>query len=276
MPPVTIKLFLTKGNSESLRTAEISNWTGKAITGPRTELRELLKRDEVDRTGVYILTGTDPEADQPVIYIGEADSVADRIRGHSNKDFWVNVVVFVSKDENLTKAHSKYLEGKLIKKAMEAGQAKLINSVSSSSKLSESDEAEMEVFLNNIHQLLPVLGIDYFRTREEKTATEKEFLYCTTKGLTAMGKRSPNGFVVFKGSQAVKEHRPSAKTIRVIRERLISSGVLVPREGHLLFEKDYEFGSPSTAGGVVRGGNTNGLTQWKNSKGKTLKELESE
>jgi len=87
LQPATIKLFLTQGHPESLRTAEISNWTGKAISGPRTELKELLKRDELDRPGVYILTGTDPESNQPVIYIGEADSVATRIKGHSSKDY---------------------------------------------------------------------------------------------------------------------------------------------------------------------------------------------
>lgn len=276
MEPATIKIYLTKGNPESLRTAEISNWTGKAVSGPRTELKELLKRDELDRPGVYVLSGTDPESNKPIIYIGEADPVTDRIKRHSSKDFWVNIVAFVSKDENLTKAHSKYLEGKLIQKAAEAGQVILMNSMSSGARLSESDVAEMDVFLNNIYQLLPVLGMNYFRTKEEQTASEKELLYCNIKGLTATGKRSSNGFVVFKGSQAVLKHRPSAKTIRIIRDRLIHSGTLVSQGDYFTFVTDVEFGSPSTAGGVVRGGNTNGLIQWKNAKGKSLKEFERE
>lgn len=36
--------------------------------------------------------------------------------------------------------------------------------IASGARLSESDIAEMYVFLNNIYQLLPVLGINYFRT----------------------------------------------------------------------------------------------------------------
>lgn len=276
MQPVTIKLFLTKGDPNSLTTAEISNWTGKAISSPRTELKELFKREDLKKPGVYILSGVNPESNNPLIYIGEADPVVDRIKGHSSKDYWVNVIIFVSKDDNLTKAHCKYLEGKLIRKAEEADQAEIVNSVASNASLSESDIAEMDVFLKNIFQLLPVLGIDYFMTSEEKTSTEKEVFYCNIKGLSAQGKRSPNGFVVFKNSKAVLEHRPSAKTIRTVRERLINSGILIREDNHLVFSRDFEFGSPSTAAGVVRGGNASGLLEWKNSKGKSLKELERE
>jgi hypothetical protein len=273
--PATIKMFLAKGNPDALRTAEISNWTGKAIAAPRTELKEFLNREELDRPGVYILVGTDPQSSEPALYIGEAESVAKRMRGHSDKDFWSSAIAFVSKDENLTKAHSKYLEGKLIVKAIEVGRAVLMNSATSGSRLSESDSAEMDVFLDNIYELLPILGVSYFRTREEQTATEKELLYCRIKGLVATGKRSPTGFVVFKGSQAVPQHRPSATTMKIKREQLMASGVLKSEGDHLVFTKDVEFGSPSTAGGIIRGGNTNGLIQWKNAEGKSLKQLEA-
>ena len=39
MTSATIKLFLPRGNAKSLRTAEISNWTGKAVAAPRTEVQ---------------------------------------------------------------------------------------------------------------------------------------------------------------------------------------------------------------------------------------------
>jgi hypothetical protein len=41
-----MKLFLPRGNAKSLRTAQISNWTGKSVAAPRTELDELLAREE--------------------------------------------------------------------------------------------------------------------------------------------------------------------------------------------------------------------------------------
>lgn len=149
-----------------------------------------------------------------------------------------------------------------------------MNSASSGAKLPESDAAEMDVFLQKCLQLLPVLGVSDFNKVLEDQTSEEELLYCKIKGLTATGKRTPNGFVVFAGSQAVLEHRESAKTIRVKREQLVGKGLLEPKDDHLVFTKDIEFGSPSTAGSVVRGGNTNGLTNWKDSNGRQLKEIE--
>src|SRR5450759_2870687 len=60
MTSATIKLFLPRGDAKSLRTAEISNWTGKAVAAPRTELEELLAREELDKSGVYILSAMGP------------------------------------------------------------------------------------------------------------------------------------------------------------------------------------------------------------------------
>lgn len=86
MNPVTIKIFLTDGNPEGIRTAELSNWTGKAIAGPRSELAELLNREELSSPGVYFLYGIDPESDKPTPYIGEAESVKKRLHQHKDRD----------------------------------------------------------------------------------------------------------------------------------------------------------------------------------------------
>lgn len=72
MSSATIKLFLPLGDPRGLRTAEISNWNGKAVAAPRTEFDLLMSRHEVEQAGVYILTGTDPETGKPQAYIGEA------------------------------------------------------------------------------------------------------------------------------------------------------------------------------------------------------------
>lgn len=71
MQAATIKLFLPTGEATGIRTAEIMNWTGKAIAGPRMEIDTLLKRDELNRPGVYILLGTDDFGD-PLIYSGKS------------------------------------------------------------------------------------------------------------------------------------------------------------------------------------------------------------
>lgn len=274
MRAATIKLFLVHGSPNGLRTAELSNWSGKAVAAPRTEMSELLKREELSSPGFYLLTGVDPESGDRAIYIGEAENVATRLRSHSSKDFWNAVTVFVSKDENLTKAHIRYLEGVLIEKAIANSSAVVMNSMSSGARLPESDAAEMDVFLEKSLQLLPVLGISDLNEKVDKSSEPKDLLYCRIKGLTATGKRTANGFVVFAGSQAVLEHRPSAKRMRDKREQMIDKGFLRQEGSHLVFTKDVEFGSPSTAGSVVRGGNSNGLTTWKNANGMPLREIE--
>jgi hypothetical protein len=271
----TIKLFLVHGSPSGLRTAELSNWSGKAIAAPRTEISELIKREELSSPGFYLLTGVDPESGDRAIYIGEAENVANRLKGHAGKDFWNSATVFVSKDENLTKAHIRYLEGVLIEKANNNGSAVVMNSASSGAKLPESDAAEMDVFLEKCLQLLPVLGISDFSAKLDQVSESKDLLYCKIKGLTATGKRTASGFIIFAGSQAVLEHRPSAVNSRKKREQLIEKDLLKQENDHFIFAKDIEFGSPSTAATVVRGGATNGLTAWKNSKGISLKEQEA-
>ena len=82
-----IRLFLVDGTPNGLLTAEIMNWTGHALTGPRTKLTELVQRPECGRTGVYFLVGPDPEnAMRPLVYIGESDDVAKRLKQHNRPE----------------------------------------------------------------------------------------------------------------------------------------------------------------------------------------------
>ena len=273
--PLSIKIFLAKGSASSLRTAEISNWSGKAIACSRKELDELAKREEAIRPGVYFLIGNDIETGEPSAYVGEAEEVAKRLKQHISKEFWNQVVAFVSKDENLTKAHIKYLEGKLIEIGNKAGKGVIQNSQSSGARLPESDQAEMDIFLDRILKLLPVLGTSLFSIPEvnKKSVTNK--LICKIKGLIAYGNRTDNGFIVYKDSEAVLEDRASAVRNKVRRQILLDKGVLVKQDNCLIFSRDHEFTSPSLAAAAIRGGASNGLTAWKTKEGKTLKEIEA-
>ena len=280
MSSATIKIFLVHGDPKRLRTAELSNWTGKSVAGPRSEFEEIIGREEAGHSGIYLLSGYDPESGKPALYIGEAENIKERVKAHLSKDFWNQVVYFISKDENLTKAHIRYLEGKLIEQARQANRAIIMNGQNSGAKLPESDRADMEVFLEKIYQLLPVLGVELLVTPTVKSASdaEKKILYCEIKGLKARGRLTPNGFLVLKGSQSVLKDRASAKKYPWplnMRKRLKDEGVLSVFENHLLFNRDEEFSSPSAAAAVIHGGHANGLIAWKNKDGKTLKEIES-
>lgn len=280
MPSATIKIFLAHGDPKRLRTAELSNWTGKAVAGPRSEFDSVLARDESQNSGIYFLTGIDPETGMSAVYIGEAESIRDRVRGHLNKDFWNHIAFFTSKDENLTKAHIRYLEGRLIEQAKQAGRAQVKNSQGSGARLPESDREDMEIFLEKIHQLLPVLGVEVLvpKTINAAGVTELESLTCEIKGSKATGHLTPNGIVVLAGSQAVLNERPSSQKYPWalnMRQKLKDDGILTVKTDHLVFTQDVEFPSPSAAAAVIHGGQANGLTAWKNKDGKTLKELES-
>lgn len=281
MTSATIKLFLPHGDAKRLRVGEVSNWTGKALAAPRTELEELLLREEAGSAGIYFLFGSDPEIGDALAYIGEAEVIRDRLKQHKAKDFWNAVVVFVSKDENLTKAHIRYLENRLIAEAKQAGRYRLDNANSSNPKLPESDREDMEVFLSRIQQVLPVLGSDLLTPISGSTKSTKPQaeLLCKNKGAIARGRRTEGGFVVFKDSTAVVAERSSAETqhpyVVTLRKKLLAEGALTKQDGFLVFLKDTEFDSPSAAAAVIHGGGANGLTAWKDENGKTLKEIEA-
>lgn len=60
-------------------------WTGHVLVLSRTLLREALKRNEINRSGVYLLIGESQEG-EPLLYIGESDNISQRIKSHdSNK-----------------------------------------------------------------------------------------------------------------------------------------------------------------------------------------------
>lgn len=246
------------------------------MAAPRTEFDELLAREELAKAGLYMLIGADPGTNRTAAYIGEAEVIRDRMKQHKTKE-WVSAIVFVSKDENLTKAHVRYLESRLLAEAAQVGRVVLDQNQAGGAHLPESDREDMEVFLSRIRQLLPVLGSDLLvpiATASKTTA--EEILYCTMKDAKATGRRTTDGFVVFKGSTAVLKQRPAADRypgVLVRRNELIAEGTLKQRAGVLVFAKDVEFSSPSAASAVVHGGSANGLVAWRTADGRVLKAL---
>ena len=273
--PLTIKIFLASGSSSKMRTAEISNWSGKAIACSRGEIKELGSREEAKRPGVYFLIGNNIETGESTVYVGEAEKVTKRLKQHLSKDFWTQVVAFVSKDENLTKAHIKYLEGNLIDIGLNTAKGVILNTQGSGARLPEADQAEMDIFLDRILRLLPVMGTSLFTAPEAINESKQDRLVCATKGIKAYGNRTNNGFIVYKDSQAVLEGMKKSVRTKARREKLVEKGVLTQNDDCLVFTKDYEFTSPSLAAAVVKGGASNGLVAWKNGRGMTLKEVEA-
>ena len=118
----TIQLFLVDGSPNGLMIASIHGWTGAVLVASQSTFGALTARPEVDRTGVYILYGPDPDdALKMRAYIGEADSVKSRVgTSAGERGFWETAVVVTTSDDALTKGHVRYLEARLIESARAA------------------------------------------------------------------------------------------------------------------------------------------------------------
>ena len=283
----TLKLYLVDGSSSGVITAELGISSVRAVVASRTALPDLLRRDEATRTGIYLLVGPDPDLpERQLAYVGEGDQVRTRLAAHDAddaKDFFTRVVLIVSKDENLTKAHGRYLESRIIAAIGAAGRATLVNGTEPAFKgLPEPEIADMERVLDEIEVLLPVLGFDVLRqigqeTVAAKTARElqpgntsaipaqNDLFTFTESGTSARAQEVNDEFVVLEGSLARGSETPSCSVgIHRRREQLIADGRLVPTEdGRYRFTADTAFDSPSGAGGAVYGGNVNGKQYWR-------------
>jgi hypothetical protein len=214
------------------------------------------------------------------VYIGEAESILKRLNQQlTQKDFWNEAIVFISKDENLNKAHIKYLENRLHDIAKSAKRYMVDNTIiPTQSSISESDRAEMEEFIAYIKMLVNTLGHKVFdEKREFKPKQKEEILYIKAiRGADAQGEQTSDGFVVFKTSKvAVTTVNSTGKSLIKLRQKLIDDGLLIDKIEYFEFSDDYIFSSPSTAAAIIMGRNANGLIEWKNKAGKSLKELET-
>lgn len=264
-----IKIFLVNGVPSGVLTAEIGNWTGSILLVPRSQLPDVANRREATRTGVYCLVGPDPTTpNRDQVYVGEGDNVFNRLATHSkdeSKDFWTKAVICVSKDENLTKSHVRFLESRLIDMIHRAGRAALVNGTSpSGNPLPEADVSDMEYFLEQVQLVFPVLGLAFLQPVPAVGESKIVFEF-NEVGTSARAIESGGEFVVLKGSTARKEGVPSWTSYKELRDELVQAGNLRPvaNSDYLEFVDDIPFRSPSAAATVVAGGNRNGRIAWR-------------
>jgi len=270
----TIRIYLVDGTPTGVLTAEIINWTGKVIVAPRPRLADLANRSEVRRTGIYCLVGPDPDnPNRERVYVGEGDNVFSRLTSHErdeSKDFWTRTVIVISKDENLTKSHGRYLESRLIELAQQAGRAILANGTAPPAPaMPEPDVADMEFFVEHVQMMLPVLGFSFLQPkaiiRSENTEQPSPTFVLKKVGASARAQEVDGEIVVQQGSTARKDGVDSWTSYRTLRDQLVSDGRLVETDDPnlLRFAEDVAFASPSAAAAVVMGRNTNGRIEWR-------------
>lgn len=272
----SIELFLVNGTADSLITAELSNWNGKAIKIPRTEV-SACDREDIKGVGVYFLFCKEEDGEDSV-YIGEAENVLDRLKQHlrdfqSDKEdyYWNTAVAFVG--SALNKALIRYLEDRLVKIARECGRHKVLTkNTYSKTVLKESQIASMEEFTDNIKILIATLGFNVL-TAIPQAADDTKYLFCRMAGAEAKGFISASGFTVLKESRVSEGTSPSFETrgrsYYRLRQQLENDGTIVNH----VFQRDYEFSAPSAASAVVLGHTSNGNVDWKDENGTKLKDM---
>ncbi|XXJ18889.1 GIY-YIG nuclease family protein [Desulfovibrio caledoniensis] len=281
--PKTIKMFLMDSDPNGRMTCELSNWTGKAYRIPRGRVKDCVDRNELKSTAVYFLFGkADSPTGKPSVYIGEAENFLKRLTQHVDKDFWTEAVCFISKDENLNKAHIKHLESRLYELAQSANRYSLVNGQRPTcSSISEADQAEMEEFSEYIRLLISTMGYKLFEPLRSKFSEESSqqtlFRLRGARGAQAEGERRPDGFLVLAGATFTADTVSSFPNGWMkLRSEMIDTGVVKFEDGKLVLQEDYLFSSPSAAAALVMGRSANGLQEWKLYSGETLKEIESD
>jgi hypothetical protein len=275
--PSTIRIFLADGLAEGVRIVTKSNWTGSAVVCSRAQYPQVRARPEFVSPGVYVLSGPGDDGVLPRVYVGEGEVPRKRLDKHlADSDFWTELVLFVSFDESLNKAHLRYLEASLIGLASEAKRANLANQTAPSlPPLSEADRADAEGFLDEMLVIYPLLDVRAFELASAAASISSE-LFLKGSGAEARGRETTSGFLVLAGARGRTTTVPSLAASPVVlrlREQLQANGILVETNGQLSLTQDYEFSAPSTAAAVLMGRTADGRKEWKDAQGRSLKEI---
>ena len=303
MKPRSINIFLLDGDPNGVRVAQISMSTIQAIAFRRNQLRRVRETfPEIERPGVYILIGSDEEhQDRQLAYIGESEGIGARLAYHNSneagrdaKGFWVDTVVLISKDENLTKSHARYVESSLIRNIASSIRWSIPNAKRPSDdagRLPLQDRVDMDEFVDQTKTLVGALGWDLFREMRGSGPEVSSLLTGAFKvnpdeaaifsfigeGYAArMTVGSSGEFVVTEGSKARARTTPTVpRGTVVLRETLLEKGVLRRDGDFLVFTSNCSFSSASSAASAVNGASANGRILWKLPDGHTYADWEA-
>ncbi|MDW6021646.1 DUF4357 domain-containing protein [Mesorhizobium sp. BAC0120] len=278
-----VKIFITGQDPRSLRTVELDNWTGVAITGQPEFFKKALEAEVLSRSCVYLLIRSSADDDLPEIYVGESDDFSQRYLAGKFPIEFHTFLIFTSKDDNLTRAHVKWLERELwsILKG-NSGKVLVANANKpTGSNLPRADIATMRTYLSNTIYVLEALGYDLFSVQERTSASpspkQTDMQSDETTSLridlySALPKR-PNdraflryensAYTLAAGSKINAKITDSLPAnVRKLRDQLIADGSLVTHEGYLQLERDIPFSKPSPASALVKGRSSTGYLDW--------------
>lgn len=263
----TVTTYLIDGDPKGTQYSFISNKICQMFVVPRSNLSYLNEQEKLQKPAFYVLIGEDESA-KPQAYIGETENFKERVKDHDNKKaFWQKALIFVSKDEDMTKADVQYLEHKAIAEAKKANTFILGENkqIPKAPNLPEHQRDAMDEFFDDIKFLASFIGCTIFDISQPK---EEHLFYTNGRGCKANGFYSSSGFTVLKGSILANSCVPSFNW-KDKREKLIKEYATF-ENGNWVMNSDKTFSSPSTAADFCIGSSNNGWLVWKDEKGNTL------
>lgn len=272
----TIQIYLPAGEPRGIRIAEITTRIVQAVLIPRSDLAQGKLRKELDLPGIYFLFGEGEDEAKPIVYVGQTEDARKRFDSHNKtKTFWKTAIFCVSKTQNFTQAHIRYLEWYCMQRAKEVARYTLDNGQvpDNSTYVPEPMEAELLDVFETISTLVSTLGYPVFEPLARTVSSGPRF-YCRSRGCDASGELVEDGFVVFQGSKSRID--PTASMPEAIgnrRKSMLDAGIIEEINGVYIFQQDYLFPSPSNAAACVLGASANGWNEWKDASGKTLSEM---
>lgn len=278
----SIELFLVNGSPDSIITAELSNWNGKAIKIPRIDVPSCTRND-IMQAGVYFLFCKEDDGTEAV-YIGEAENVKERLVQHirdyqaeKEKYYWTTAVIFVGRD--LNKALIRYLENRFVEIARNCKRYEvLIKNTYRNTVMKESQIAVMEEFIDNVKILISALGYKVLEAvlntpTQNDSLLDDEMLSIEIGNVKANGKVTTEGFVVLKGATVNEKTSDKSLTAGAVklREKYFQDGHVKD----LVLTDDILFSSSSAAADFLLGYSVSGPRTWKTTDGRALKDLEA-
>ena len=263
----TVTTYLIDSDPKGTQYSFISNKICQMFVIPRSNLAYLNEQEKLQKPAFYILIGED-EATKPQAYIGETENFKERVKDHdSKKAFWQKALVFVSKDEDMTKADVQYLEYRAIAEAKQSNSFVLNENkqIPKAPNLPEHQRDAMDDFFEDIKFLASFIGCGIFEISQPK---EEHLFYTKGRGCDAKGFYNSSGFTVLKGSMIVNNCTQSfqwkEKRGKMLKEYATCNN------GIWTMLSNKTFASPSTAAMFCLGRAVNGWTEWKDKKGNSL------
>ena len=286
----SINIFLMDGEPSGRIKCTLANWTGVAYKVPRTSLDLCKERNDLKQSGIYLLFGTSDQTGNSVVYVGQAgarkngEGLLYRLLEHKrnvDKNYWTEAVVLTTSNNSFGPTEISYLENRFCGLAFAAKRYEVQNgNAPTQGNITEEKESELEEFIDYARILIgtlgykvfePIVAIDPTAQTDSLSAEDEPILYFNRANLQTTGRRTSEGFVVFKESAVAPDlQRSCPENIVKLRDKYKNK---LDSNNKLL--ENILFTSPSAAASFVGGASLSGNEMWRTAGGVTLKNFEN-